>query len=295
MIEGLKTLWNERRLDEAWVEYRRLMAPGEAGPEGHLLGAFIAQARDDFLAARGAIERAAAEHPTGNLLGKVRFNHGTILLRLGDAQGAIAQFTAWLDGVAAYPEMIPFVAGPAYYNRGLAHRQIRNYAAGIADYEAALRIFRDEGKPTPICHTLFNLAWAAGTMGDWLKASHALMQGRALRLTDEQCWHYRLGDALLATLQPDGDLTQAAQICAEILDDESDEIPLDVRAHACWLSAKISLKCGQGDAAERMVRQSLLWGAAAQNENRCLYDAADLLHEVMTLRMPMTHTEGKEC
>lgn len=283
-MQALRTAWSDRRLDDAWAEYRRLVAMGEADAETHLVGARAARAKNDLFGARWAIEAAAGANPTGAILGQVRFTYGNILRELGEVLPAIEQLTACIDGFDDYPELAPLMLGPTYYNLGLALRQARRYTDAIEAYGTAREHFRRENMDSMLCMTLHNLAWVACLEGRLDEAGEALDESRSLAGTDTLRWHQRLGEAFLESLGGESDRRHALELC-QVIVSEPGEVPTHVRSHACWVAGRVALALHQPDAAEQLAVQALNHATAARGENRCLTDAAELLKSVREIRL----------
>jgi len=274
----LVELYAQRKFDEGWAQYRSLKATGETGAAEHLAGARCARGRGDLFAARWAIGLAQEANPTGSLLGQIRFTHGLILREIGEFNSAVQCFMACIQGMWEYPELAPVMEGPAYYNLGLAYRQTRRYTEARQAYEEAAARFRPEHMTESLCMTLHNLAWVACLVNDPSTARTALAESQPLCGTEEFRIHQTIGEAFLASLGDETDRHRAIEICDGLT--KGGHVPDQVRSHAYWLAGKVALGLGQHDLAESLARHGLEWGTKAQDDNRCLHDAADLLREI---------------
>lgn len=281
-LQALKAAFSERRLDDAWALYRQLDATDGACAEVHLAGAQVGVAREDFLAARWAIEKAAGSNPSGNLLGKVRFMHGFVLSRLGDVSAAIEQIQAYIAGTNDYPELGPLFLGPAWLNLGVLLRQAKKYRQAIDAYETACSICRQEGLTNYLCTALQNLAWTSCFLGEVDRARSALDESESL-CTTQLRWHQKIGEAYLLSLGPSEEQRQAMDLCGQLI--QHPETPSEVRSHAYWVSGRVALNLGQLEAAEDLAKQAVHHGSHVKSATRCLRDAAELLRSVREVRV----------
>lgn len=285
-LQALKAAFSERRLDDAWALYRQLDATDGACAEGHLVGARVAMAREDLLAGRYAIEKAAAESSTGALLGQIRYTRGLILQLLGDVQAAIEQMQACINGVNEYPTLGPVMLGPAWNNLGLLLRQSKRYQEAIDAYTTACGICRTESLPTYLCMALHNLAWTACMMGDRTRAQFALDESEPLATTATLKWHQKITQAYLSALGDLDDQRHAMELCQSLI--SQPDAPIDIRSHACWVAGQVAMKLGQLEAAEDLAKQAVHHASQDRSESRCLRDAADLLRSIRELRFMST-------
>lgn len=282
-IQPLRAAWSERRLEDAWAEYVRLAAAGEAEAEGHYLGARVAWGRGDLLGARRIMEdRALAAGPTGSMLAHVRFGLGMITLTLGESAVALELFDLFLQDLPG--DLAPVWEGPAYLNRGLALRQLRRYPEAIQSYHRACVLFRAEGMKCHLSHALQNMAWAACLLRDTETAREALEESRTVCETQEDLWHQRLGEAFLAATAGEG--ARALDLCRTILS-EPGSVPDDVRSHACWIGGRAALQLRQLHEALCLANEAVTVAVRAKGLNRCFHDASELLREV---RLAMQQT-----
>lgn len=274
--DQLRSMWEGRQLPEAWELYRTLTANGTGDAEVHLLGAYIASAMGDLYAARYVCEEGLASQPTENTLGALLFRYGTILLRLGQPEMAIAQFRHILEG--AYLDHLPVTSGHLFRNLGLAYRQAGRYEDALEAYDRSCSAFRTEQNSIELCKALISLAWSSCLFGDSIQSSQAIAEARPL-CTEEWKWNLLMSEAFLEYVS--GSPHRAVEICTSIRGDETKSVPLDVQSHAYWLIGKIELEAfGDVKAAEAAAHEAIRLGARSQNEARSLYDGADLLRKV---------------
>jgi len=228
-LDHLRAAYQDRRLSDAWVEYKRLAALGEASPEAHLYGAMAAWADKRLYEARWAIERAAEGDPRGSVLGQVLMVHGVILREIGEIRAAIIQLELFISRLNEYPELGPVALGAAHYNLGLAYRQAKRLPDSLEAYTVACSEFRREGLKTNLCQALHNFAWAACLLGETTAAQEALEESAALTTSSVLRHHQQIGEAFLKAAS--GHLTTAMELCQAIAD-QDESMPLGVRSHA---------------------------------------------------------------
>lgn len=74
---------------------------------------------------------------------------------------------------------------------------------------------------------------------------------------------------------------RALELCQVIYQHEGNEVPSDVRSQAYWLAGTISLDLGGIDAALHLGEQAMQYAFETSADKRCLYDAAELLRQVV--------------
>jgi tetratricopeptide (TPR) repeat protein len=284
-LDHLRTAYQDRRLSDAWVEYKRLAAQGEASAEAHLYGALAAWADKRLYEARWAIEKAVESDPRGTVLGQVRMVHGVILREIGEIRAAIIQLELFINNVNEYPQLGPVALGAAHYNLGLAYRQAKRLPDSLEAYTIACSEFRREGLKTNLCQALHNFAWAACLLGETEAAREALEESSTLIDSNPLRYHQQIGEALLKATS--GNLTTAMELCQAITD-QDDSMPHGVRSHAYWVSGKVALQLGLVQEALSLAKQSVHYAAVGLGEDRCLTDASELLHEIRALHLEPT-------
>lgn len=280
----LRERYEERMLDLAWLEYQRLEAAGTATPADHFYGALTARLNSDLFKARLALEKGLQAQPEGAVLGQLRLTLGAVLREIGEYRGAIEAFEAFLVDLPQYPELEPVAAGHAYYNLGLAFRQAKEPDRAIASYERAAVECRRNDMPELLRTTLQNLAWASCMAGNAGRAAAALDEAEPLCRGGEAWAHQKVGRAFLESVA--GDPRQALDLCQQLLQDRT--VSEEVRSQACWVAGRVSLSGGQVEAAESLARQAQTWAAELRGDSRCLRDAAELLRQVMMIKLQQT-------
>jgi len=281
-LDHLRTAYQDRKLGDAWVAYKRLVAQGDADAEAHLYGALAAWADKRLYEARWAIEKAVEVDPQGSVLGQVRMVHGVVLREIGEIRAAIIQLELFISNLHEYPQLGPVALGAAHYNLGLAYRQARRLPDSLEAYTLACSEFRREGLKTNLCQALHNFAWASCLLGETDAANEALQEAASLLDTDVLRHHQQIGEAFI--LASTGNLTTAMELCQRITDHD-DSMPLGVRSHAYWVSGKVALQMGRVQEALSLAKQSVYYAAVGLGEDRCLTDAAELLHEIRAIHL----------
>lgn len=276
-LTTLREAYEARRLDEAWHAYQAARAGGKAGPEAHFYGGLTARLKGDLPRARMALEEGLGAGAAGRVAGQLRMTLGVVLREAGEPLSAIEHLQAWIDGTAAYPELVPVALGAAWYNLGLALRQARRHAEAIQAYITACEAFRRHDLPEHLCKGLHNLAWVACGAGNTPLAAEALDEAEELCRTDELRWHQRVGRAYLEALA--GASHSAMELC-ETITRNAGVAPPAVVSHAYWVAGTVALDLGQFDAARSLAMQAQQWAARASGENRSLHDAGELLRAI---------------
>ena len=194
-LDDLRAAYSGGRLDEAWTLYRQLEATGEAGPEAHLVGARTARRQGNLYSARAAIERAIAGAPAGEIMGQVQFCAGVVLRELGDVRAAIDQFRMFLADAIEHPQAFEFAAGHAWYNLGLALRQVRQPEQALDAYRMACDLHRVNNLRQSLREALQNLAWVACVLDRPAVARAALDEADGLLEGEMAQWQQRIGEA----------------------------------------------------------------------------------------------------
>lgn len=159
LLENLRSLYAERRLDEAWVAYSG--HPDFKNPEWHWLGSLVAMRQQEWFSARGAIERALPLPMPEDLYIKIRFQHGMVTRAIGDFALAIREFDWCLVCMENHADIKAVARGPALFNRALALGSTNDLAGSLQAYDAAADEFRREGMQEHLRMCLQNLAWIA--------------------------------------------------------------------------------------------------------------------------------------
>lgn len=300
-IERMRSLYADGRHREAFQLYCQMVLVGETDAEQCLIGGLAAEKLGNLWAAKDALESCLEREPGAAILGKARFVLGLVMRKLGKEYEASQLLTTFLDGLSEYPELRPVAYGQALYNRGIAYQYLCRLEDSLYDFSAACTEFRSEGLSRLLCMALHNLAWVGALFYDSIQASRALEEARPLCDTPNLKWHQRLGEAFLVAIERDPfDKTservyqrRALELCEVIHNHQGDDLPSLIRSQAYWLAGKISLDLGEIDDAYRLGQEAIHSAFEAPAGSRCLYDAADLLRQVRSLR-PHVNQAGPE-
>lgn len=282
--DHLRQLWEQRRLNEAWAEYQRLLAASLADAESHLLGALTArfQPSPDYRQARQALERAEACHPSGITLGKMRLAMGNLLREVGETTAAIECFVAFINEIDSYPELKPVCLGVAHYNLGLALRCARRYDDALLAYETGCREFRANDFPDYLRQCLQNLAWLHCLLGNVQLAESALVEAEDLCNSAEARWQQQIGWAYLEAIS--GERSNALARCDRIIKAEAEAPPVVV-SHAYWVAGQVALTLGQIDQASMLADQAISWSIRVQDDVRPMHDANRLRRDINQMKI----------
>jgi hypothetical protein len=297
-IERLRALKAEGQYQDAFNLYLQLVTMREASAEACLIGGQSARKLGNLWAARDALESCLERGPDGETLGMAQFLLGVVMRQLGKPHEAILRLTAFLDGLPEYPQLAAIGLGPALYDRGIAFQYADRLEESLYAFSQACDEFRREGMSVYLCMALQNRAWVAGLFGDALQVRLALQEARPLCNTPVLQWHQRLGEAFLASIDYDHlnaesrrtCQRQALELCAVIYNHQDSDVPVEARSQSYWLAGTISLDIGEIEDAHRLGQEAMHYAFAAPVGSRCLYDAADLLRQVHTVRSEENRT-----
>jgi len=273
-MERLTELVSAQDWLAAWAEYRRLEEAGPSSARLQLLGSHAAYGLRDLATAKGLAELALADAPQDRLLGQVRFHIGMVLRELGEVEGALAQFDAFLtETVTVYPELAVHTGKLQFY-RALCHRQVGDLLQSAASYRLALTSLTGWERSA----TLQNLAWVYCLMGCADEARAALNQ------VDTQGdsilgIHQGIGEAYLDAIE--GELGRAFAGC-EVLSARGD-LGAQEMAEVSWVAALSAQRSGDLEKAVVLCKSALAYALDAQDA-RLTADAEGLAQDIETLR-----------
>lgn len=273
VIDGLRELYEARRLDEAWAEFERLLVGDPTDAEVYLYGALTAWRMGRPRDGRTAVLRGDKLKLTGTIALRLRFISGVLAREAGDTVLALEEFDRCLDILAGCPDLASVFRGSILYNQALALQHVRGRLAdSLSVYRMAIAEFRAQGMRDYLRQALQNAAWVATDLGDYGVALELLSEAGPLCETDEANWVQQVGLAHLHSR--DGHPEIAAQFCETLL--RAEGVSVATRSLAATVAAETLLS--QGLLTEAAQTGALAVELALQTlDDRCL-SAAKRVH-----------------